>query len=124
VFHIRVIGIRHEDRAPPVNVRIIAVEPDSAFHGLEGLKHMPTAIKPGIFDPTIADRTVQVQTEAAHEMVRALARQEGLFVGVSSGAAAVAALQVAAGLREGIVVAIFPDAGYKYLSDRDLWEAA
>lgn len=106
------------------DVRIIAVEPDSAFHGLEGLKHMPSAIKPGIFDPTIADRTVHVQTEAAHEMVRALARQEGLFVGVSSGAAAVAALQVAAGLREGNVVAIFPDAGYKYLSERALWEAA
>ena len=110
------------ERVP--DVRIIAVEPDSAFHGLEGLKHMPSAIKPGIFDPTIADRTVPVQTEAAHEMVRALARQEGLFVGVSSGAAAVAALQVAAGLREGNVVAIFPDAGYKYLSETALWEAA
>ncbi len=104
-------------------VKIVAVEPDSAFHGLEGLKHMPSAIRPGIYDPAVADRTVPVRTEAAHEMVRTLARHEGLFVGVSSGAAAVAALQVAAGLREGNIVAIFPDAGYKYLSDKGLWEA-
>ncbi len=105
------------------DVRIVAVEPDSAFHGLEGLKHMPSAIRPGIYDPSVADRTVQVRTETAQEMVRMLARQEGLFVGVSAGAATVAALQVAAGMREGNIVVIFPDAGYKYLSDRALWEA-
>ncbi len=104
------------------DVRIISVEPDSAFHGLEGLKHLPSAIRPGIYDPSVADRTVPVRTEAAQEMVRLLARQEGLFVGVSAGAAAVAALQVAAGMREGNIVMIFPDAGYKYLSDRALWE--
>ncbi len=104
------------------DVRVIAVEPDAAFHGLEGLKHIPSAIKPGIYDPSVADRTLTVRTEAAHEMVRRLAREEGLFVGISSGAAAVAALQVAAGLREATVVAIFPDAGFKYLSDAALWE--
>src|SRR5512147_96611 len=105
------------------NVKIIAFQPDAAFHGLEGLKHMPTAIKPGIYDPSFADETREVRTEEAHEMVLRLARQEGLFVGISSGAAAVAALQVASELDEGIVVTLFPDAGYKYLSDKSLWEA-
>ncbi len=106
------------------DVHIIGVEPDSAFHGLEGLKHIPTAIKPGIYDPSVADRTITVRTEDAHEMVRLLARQEGLFVGISSGAALVAALQLATSLRDANVVIIFPDAGYKYLSDRTLWEGA
>ena len=69
-----------------------------------------------------ADRTIEVQTEQAYEMVEVLARKEGLFVGISSGAAAVAALQVASELNEGVVVTIFPDAGYKYLSDHALWE--
>lgn len=104
-------------------VKIIAFQPDAAFHGLEGLKHMPTAIKPGIYDPSFADETLEVKTEDAHEMVLRLAREEGLFVGISSGAAAVAALRVASKVRSGIVVTIFPDAGYKYLSDRSLWES-
>ncbi|MBN2149487.1 MAG: cysteine synthase family protein [Anaerolineales bacterium] len=102
-------------------IQIIATQPDAPFHGLEGLKHMPTAIQPTIFDPTLPDRTLEVETEAAHAMVRRLAREEGLFVGISSGAAAVAALRVAAGLQEGVVVTVFPDAGYKYLSDKALW---
>jgi len=104
------------------NISIIAFQPDAAFHGLEGLKHMPTAIKPGIYDPSFADEVLEVRTEDAHEMVRRLARGEGLFVGISSGAAAVVALRVASELEEGIVVTIFPDAGYKYLSDKALWE--
>jgi S-sulfo-L-cysteine synthase (O-acetyl-L-serine-dependent) len=103
------------------SVQLVAVQPDDGFHGLEGLKHMPTAIKPGIFDINFADRTLEVSTEAAHEMVLRLAREEGLFVGISSGAAAVAALQVASELETGQVVTVFPDAGYKYLSDRRLW---
>ena len=103
------------------SVQIIAAQPDSAFHGLEGLKHMPTAIKPGIYDPQFADHTLGIETEASHEMVRQLAREEGLFVGISSGAAALAALQVARELDEGVVVTVFPDAGYKYLSDKALW---
>lgn len=102
-------------------VQMIAIQPDSPFHGLEGLKHMPTAIQPAIFDPSLPDRTVEVATETAHEMVRRLAREEGLFVGISSGAAAVAALQIAAELEQGVVVTVFPDAGYKYLSDKELW---
>jgi cysteine synthase B len=105
------------------DVKIIAFQPDAAFHGLEGLKHMPTAIKPGIYDPTFADETRAVRTEDAHEMVSRLAREEGLFVGISSGAAALAALRVAEELDEGVVVTLFPDAGYKYLSDKSLWEA-
>jgi cysteine synthase B len=103
-------------------VKIIAFQPDASFHGLEGLKHMPTAIKPGIYDESFADATRAVRTEEAHEMVLRLAREEGLFVGISSGAAAVAALRVAEELEEGIVVTLFPDAGYKYLSDKSLWE--
>jgi cysteine synthase B len=105
------------------HIQIIASQPDTPFHGLEGLKHIPSAIRPGIFDPDLPDRTLDISTEAAHEMVRQLARQEGLFVGISSGAAAVAALQIASELEEGLVVTVFPDAGYKYLSDHSLWEA-
>jgi len=105
------------------SVKVIAFQPDDSFHGLEGLKHMPTAIKPGIYDEAFADETLGVRTEDAHEMVLRLARDEGLFVGISSGAAAVAALRVANQLKEGVVVTLFPDAGYKYLSDKNLWES-
>ena len=105
------------------DVKIISFQPDAPFHGLEGLKHMPSAIKPGIYDESVAGSNLEVQTEAAHEMVKRLAREEGLFVGISSGAAAVAALRVASELEEGVVVTVFPDAGYKYLSDKSLWES-
>ena len=103
--------------------KVIAFQPDAPFHGLEGLKHMPSAIKPGIYDPEFADETLEVETEAAHEMVRRLAREEGLFVGISSGAALVAVLRLASKIKEGVIVTVFPDAGYKYLSDRTLWES-
>jgi cysteine synthase B len=102
-------------------IRIIAMQPDSPFHGLEGLKHIPSAIQPKIFDPTLPDRTLEIPTEEAYQMVSRLAREEGYFVGISSGAAAVAALRVAAELDQGVVVTVFPDAGYKYLSDEALW---
>ena len=105
------------------HVKIIAFQPDASFHGLEGLKHMPTAIKPGIYDEKFADETLDVVTEDAHAMLLRLAREEGLFVGISSAAAAVAAFKVAEQLDEGVVVTLFPDAGYKYLSDKSLWEA-
>lgn len=117
-----VIGTGKYLRERLPNVKIVAFQPDAAFHGLEGLKHMPTAIKPGIYDPSFADETREVRTEDAHEMVLRLAREEGLFVGISSGAAAIAALRVAEELDEGVVVTLFPDAGYKYLSDKSLWE--
>jgi cysteine synthase len=82
---------------------------------------MPTNIKPGIFDPAFPDRILHITTEAAYEMVHRLGREEGLFVGVSSGAAAAAALQLATGLESGLVVTLFPDAGYKYLSNQEIW---
>jgi S-sulfo-L-cysteine synthase (O-acetyl-L-serine-dependent) len=104
-------------------VKVISFQPDDGFHGLEGLKHMPSAIKPGIYDESLADEQLEVRTEAAYEMVRHLAREEGLFIGISSGAAAVAALRVASRLDEGVIVTLFPDAGYKYLSDKSLWES-
>ncbi|MBO9367771.1 MAG: cysteine synthase family protein [Chloroflexi bacterium] len=103
-------------------IQIVAVQPDAPFHGLEGLKHMPTALRPGIFDPDFPDRTLEVSTEEAYQMVRRLAREEGLFVGISSGAAAVAALRLAQTLESGLIVTVFPDAGYKYLSDSALWK--
>lgn len=105
-------------------VKTFAFQPDAPFHGLEGLKHMPTAIKPGIYDESLAGTPLEVQTEAAHEMVIRLAREEGLFVGISSAAAVLAALQIASELDEGVVVTVLPDAGYKYLSDKALWERA
>ncbi len=109
-------------RAQLPGVEIIGLEPDSSFHGLEGLKHMPTAIQPKIYNPAFPDRVLGISTEAAQAMTRQLARDEGLFVGTSSGAAAVAALQIAQELDHGLVVTVFPDAGYKYLSEK-FWEA-
>ena len=100
------------------DIRLVAFQPDSPFHGLEGLKHMPTAILPGIYDSTLADDNVAIPTEDAHAMVRRLAREEGLFVGISAGAAALAALRLAETLETGVVVTLFPDAGYKYVSER------
>ncbi len=114
-------GVTHYLRAYNPHIQIIAGQPDSPFHGLEGLKHMPSAIKPGIFDPALPDRTLEISSEEAYAMVLRLAREEGLFVGISSGAAALAALRVASELTEGVVVTVFPDAGYKYLSDKHLW---
>lgn len=105
-------------------VEVIGVQPDSPFNGLEGLKHLPSAIQPGIYDPAAADRIIEVKTEDAYDMVRCLAREEGYFIGISSGAAAVAAREVAAELDEGVVVTVFPDAGFKYLSDEELWKGS
>ena len=105
-------------------VEIIGVQPDSPFNGLEGLKHIPTAITPKIYDPKAADKIIPVRTEDAYDMVRCLAREEGYFIGISSGAAAVATRQVAQELDHGVVVTLFPDAGFKYLSDENLWKVS
>jgi cysteine synthase B len=118
------MGVGRYLREQSPSIQLIAVQPDDGFHGLEGLKHMPTAIQPGIFDANFSDRTLEISTENAHAMVLRLAREEGLFVGISSGAAAVAAFEVASDMEEGLVVTVFPDAGYKYLSDKKLWEQA
>ncbi len=100
-------------------IRAISIEPDSPIHGLEGLKHLPTSKMPGIFDPTLADEKVEVQTEAAQAMTVRLAREEGLFVGVSSGANVLAALSLARSLpSESVVVTILCDGGERYMSER------
>lgn len=96
-------------------IEIIAVEPASALHGLEGLKHMDSSIVPGIYDPKVYDRKISVFTEDAYEMTCRLARQEGILVGYSSGAALQAAYQVANELKEGRIVTVFPDGGDRYL---------
>ena len=98
------------------SVRVISMQPDSPFHGLEGLKHMATAMRPGIYDPTLADENVEVTTEAGQEMAGRLAREEGLLVGTSSGANVFAALRLAESLPRGsVVVTILCDGGEKYL---------
>lgn len=102
-------------------VRCISFQPDSDFHGLEGLKYMPTAIKPGIYDPTVADEDMTVSTEEGYAMTRRLAREEGWLVGVSAGAAVAAALKVANRIRRGVIVTILCDGGDKYLSER-FWD--
>ncbi len=101
-------------------VRVIAVEPDDAWHGLEGLKHMASSIVPGIYHEAELDRKISVATNAAYEMVYRLGSEEGLVVGQSSGAAMVAALQVAREIGQGVIVVIFPDFGDRYLST-SLW---
>ena len=103
-------------------IRAVSMQPDSPFNGLEGLKHMPTAILPGIYDSGLADQDMPLRTEDAYEMARLLARQEGLFVGISAAAAVTAAIQVARELTEGVVVTIMPDNGFKYLSER-FWQS-
>jgi cysteine synthase B len=105
------------------DVRVVAFQPESPLHGLEGLKHLPSSHVPEIFDPGVPDQTRTVATEAAYAMARRLAREEGLLVGPSAAAAAVAALELAAELETGVVVTVFPDSGLKYL-DLPFWEAA
>ena len=107
------VGRFLKERNP--GVRLIAVQPDDPLHGMEGLKHLATAIVPAIYDPAVADETVYVSTERADAMVRELARSEGLFVGWSAGAA----LAVARDIREkdAVIVVIAPDSGNRYLSE-------
>ena len=112
-------GRRLKDYDPAL--RVISIEPDSPLHGLEGLKHMDTAIRPGIYSSSLADARLSVRTENAHAMALRLAREEGYLVGISAAAAMVGALRVAEALAErerpGTVVTIFPDSAYKYLSE-------
>ncbi len=99
-------------------VRVISLQPDGPFNGLEGLKHMPTALKPGIYDENLADENRKIRTEAAYQMARDLARHEGLLVGISAAAAVSGAVQIAKELEQGVVVTVMPDNGFKYLSER------
>ena len=98
------------------SIQTIAVQPEDAFHGLEGLKHLPSAIVPGIWNPVLADEIWGAPTEAAYDMARAVARSEGVLVGHSSGAALWAIEQLAAEVGHGVVVTVFPDGGDRYLS--------
>jgi cysteine synthase B len=102
-------------------IECIAFQPDSPFHGLEGLKHMDSALVPKIYDPTVADRQVRVSTEAAYRMVKRAAREEGLFIGISAGAALVASLKLAHEISEGVIATILCDGGDRYLSER-FWD--
>jgi cysteine synthase B len=101
-------------------VQLIGVEPDDAFHGLEGLKHMASSIVPGIFHEQELDRKIAASTEESYDMVYRLGREEGLVLGQSSGAAMLAALAIGRELREGVIVVLFPDFGDRYLST-NLW---
>ena len=104
------------------SIKLISFQPATAFHGLEGLKHMESAIVPGIYDPGIADEDLRVESEDAFDMVRRLAREEGVMAGISSGAAISAVLQVAKKLKTGIVVTVCPDGAEKYLTEK-FWNA-
>jgi cysteine synthase B len=98
------------------SVRVIGVEPEDSFHGIEGLKHMATSIRPGIYHEDRLDEKIGVSTDAAYDMVQKLASVEGLLVGQSCGAAMIGAIRVAAGIDEGLIVMVFPDFGDRYLS--------
>ena len=114
------IGVGRRFREFNPSIRLISVQPDSPLHGLEGLKHMETAIVPGIYEPSLADEDIGVATEDAFELTRQLART-GLFVGISSGANLAAALNVGRRSPDAVIVVVFPDGGEKYLSER-FWD--
>jgi S-sulfo-L-cysteine synthase (O-acetyl-L-serine-dependent) len=98
-------------------IKLISFQPQGPFHGLEGLKHMDSAIVPAIYDPTLADEDLRIDTERAYRMVRRLAREEGLLAGISSGAAVAAMLDVARTVDRGVIVTVFPDGAEKYLNE-------
>ena len=103
------------------DIELVSVQPDGPLHGLEGLKHMPSALVPGIYDEHLADANLPISTEDAYAMVRRLAREEGLLVGLSSGAALAGTLTVAERIGRGTIVTVFPDGGQRYL-DASVWE--
>jgi S-sulfo-L-cysteine synthase (O-acetyl-L-serine-dependent) len=102
-------------------IKVISFEPDSPFHGLEGMKHMASAIVPEIYDPTLADENLGTSTEEAYVMVKRLAREDGILVGLSSGAAVATSLRVAQELESGVIVTVLCDGADKYLSE-NFWE--
>ena len=103
------------------DITVISFEPDAAFHGLEGMKHMESAIVPPIYDPTIADENRRASTEGAYEMVKRVVREEGVLIGISAGAAVATALEVAREIERGVIVTILCDGADKYLSE-GFWE--
>ncbi len=117
-----VTGVTRYLRDQNKSVETIAFQPASPFHGIEGLKHMASSELPGIYDRDLPDDNFEINTEKAYEMVKRLAKEEGLFVGLSSGASVQAAIEVAEKLEKGVVVTILPDGGYKYLSN-PIWDS-
>jgi S-sulfo-L-cysteine synthase (O-acetyl-L-serine-dependent) len=119
------VGVTRRLHRDLPHVKCYSGQPSSSFHGLEGLKHMPTAIVPGIYDPTLADGNIWLDTEESYRMVRRLAREEGLLVGISSGCNVLAATQIAEQLkaegREGMIVTMLCDSAEKYLSEH-FWD--
>jgi cysteine synthase B len=115
------MGVGRFLRKKDQGIRLISIEPDSPFHGLEGMKHMASAIVPPIYDPALADEAWELPTEQAYRMVKRLAREMGLLVGISSGINVAGALKAASGLAAGTVVTVLCDGADKYLSDR-FWE--
>jgi cysteine synthase B len=111
------IGTARRLREWRASVQLVSVQPESALHGLEGLKHMASSIVPPIYDPGVADRDERVSTEEAHALVRRLARHEGLLVGPSSGAALAACLRLTEDIDRAVIVTVFPDRGDRYLSE-------
>jgi cysteine synthase B len=103
------------------SIRVIAIEPAEALHGLEGLKHMATSIVPGIYDPDFPDERIYVSTDDSYRIMKELVKKEGIFVGHSGGAAVYATLRYAEKLKEGVLVTILPDGGYRYLSGGLWW---
>jgi cysteine synthase B len=110
------VGVSRRLKEHDASIKAVAVEPEDAFHGLEGLKHLPTAIVPGIWDPAVADEVWGCPTEPAYDLAREIARTEGLLVGHSSGAALWAVRRLAESVGEGVIVTVFPDSGDRYLS--------
>jgi cysteine synthase B len=110
------VGTSRRLQEHDASIARIAVEPEDSFHGLEGMKHLPTAIVPKIWDESLADEVWGCPTEEAYELARAVARSEGLLVGHSSGAALWAVRRLAATIEKGVVVTVFPDSGDRYLS--------
>jgi S-sulfo-L-cysteine synthase (O-acetyl-L-serine-dependent) len=118
------VGITRRLKELNPHVRCISLQPDSAFHGIEGAKHLPSAMVPRIYDSSLADDNLGISTEDAHGMARRLAREHGLLLGVSAAAAVVGSLQVADGLKKNqpaTIVTILCDSGDKYLSER-FWD--
>jgi cysteine synthase B len=119
------VGTTRRLRELNPKIQCISMQPDSPFNGLEGLKHMATAIVPRIYDPTLADANIAMSTEQSYKMAKDLARNQGLLVGISSAAAVATSLQVAeqeaAAGREAVIVTILCDSAEKYMSER-FWQ--
>jgi len=115
------VGVSRFLKTQDPSIQCVEIQPDAAFHGLEGLKHMESSIVPSIYDPALADRKLVAWTEAAYGHVVELARKEGLLAGISSGAALDGALRIAEEHPSEIIVTVFPDNGLKYLNER-FWD--